>query len=159
MKCQHLYFNNCLWTHAYCIWKKTEKYVIQTNVGGGKPQTSGDHLSGPTAVCLLPWGWSWGCYHLPASASPVSPRQSRQRWTRPSSLISHAPVTQSSLFCCKGNSKSLHNLLDYWVLDRQTTVYATEGMSVWAGGKQHMSTAGGCTLTFPLHPVHLRLPI
>ena len=53
----------------------------------------------------------------------------------------------------------LHNHMDYWLPDRQTTVCETDWLCVWPGGQQHRSTTGDCSLTIPLHSVHPGLPV
>lgn len=123
-------------------------------IGVGPSHTSGDHLSGPTAVCLLPWGWCWGCHHPSASASTLSPGPSWQRM-RIAFFDFSSAFTQSSLHCSEGNGnrcrcRHLNNLLNYRLPEGPSS---TEGMSVWAAGQKKRSTKWDCILTSPLHVV------
>lgn len=58
------------------------------------------------------------------------------------------------MFRCPDGRRLLHNLLDYQLPDRQTTICRAAGMCVWVSGQQHKNTTGDRPLTFPLHLWH-----
>ena len=119
----------------------------------GPSQTSGDHLSGPTAFCLPPWRWSWRRHHLPASSEPTL------TWTKQAALwfLQYLNTIQPTLLSEKLQNMQVDASTISWCNDHSLCGWGVVCLCRWLTAQER--PWGASTLTFHLHPAYLRLPI